>query len=159
MSWRDEKERLSMIMKEIMMLKKEMKKVTIILLSVIALFFTFSLKTNAAEKQGTSIEKRETDSVDSREKKQKEEYKKWEIKNVNGIYYYKQKKIYMLVDVDGELNETNNFYYNKKGKICIEIARNEDGKIKDIKKFTKKKAKQIMDHFNNGYVFEKNSSK
>lgn len=159
MSWRDEKERLSMIMKEIIVLKKEMKKVTIILLSVIALFFTFSLKTNAAEKQGTSIEKRETDSVDSREKKQKEEYKKWEIKNVNGIYYYKQKKIYMLVDVDGELNETNNFYYNKKGKICIEIARNEDGKIKDIKKFTKKKAKQIMDHFNNGYVFEKNSSK
>lgn len=159
MSWRDEKERLSMIMKEIMVLKKEMKKVTIILLSVIALFFTFSLKTNAAEKQGTSIEKRETDSVNSREKKQKEEYKKWEIKNVNGIYYYKQKKIYMLVDVDGELNETNNFYYNKKGKICIEIARNEDGKIKDIKKFTKKKAKQIMDHFNNGYVFEKNSSK
>lgn len=148
-----------MIMKETIVLKKEMKKVTIILLSVIALFFTFSLKTNAAEKQGTSIEKRETDSVDSREKKQKEEYKKWEIKNVNGIYYYKQKKIYMLVDVDGELNETNNFYYNKKGKICIEIARNEDGKIKDIKKFTKKKAKQIMDHFNNGYVFEKNSSK
>lgn len=159
MSWRDEKRKVSMIMKETIVLKKEMKKVTIILLSVIALFFTFSLKTNAAEKQGTSIEKRETDSVDSREKKQKEEYKKWEIKNVNGIYYYKQKKIYMLVDVDGELNETNNFYYNKKGKICIEIARNEDGKIKDIKKFTKKKAKQIMDHFNNGYVFEKNSSK
>lgn len=153
------KERLSVIMKETIVLKKEMKKATVILLSVIALFFTFSLKTNAAEKQGTNIEKQGMDSVDSREKKQKEEYKKWEIKNANGIFYYKQKKIYMLVDDAGELSETNNFYYNKKGKICIEIVRNENGKIKDIKKFTKKKAKQILENFNNGYVFKKNSSK
>lgn len=140
-----------MIMKETIVLKKEMKKAALILLSVIALFFAFSLKTNAAEKQ--------IDSLNSREKKQTEEYKKWEIKNVNGIYYYKQKKIYMLVDDAGKLNEANNFYYNKKGKVCIEIVRNEDGKMKGIKKFSKKKAKQMLDNFNNGYIFEKNSSK
>lgn len=140
-----------MIMKETIVLKKEMKKAALILLSVIALFFAFSLKTYAAEKQ--------IDSIDSREKKQTEEYKKWEIKNVNGVYYYKQKKIYMLVDDAGKLNEANNFYYNKKGKICIEIVRNEDGKMKGIKKFSKKKAKQMLDNFNNGYIFEKNSSK
>ncbi len=138
-------------MKETIVLKKEMKKAALILLSVIALFFAFSLKTYAAEKQ--------IDSIDSREKKQTEEYKKWEIKNVNGVYYYKQKKIYMLVDDAGKLNEANNFYYNKKGKICIEIVRNEDGKMKGIKKFSKKKAKQMLDNFNNGYIFEKNSSK
>ncbi len=138
-------------MKETIVLKKEMKKAALILLSVIALFFAFSLKTNAAEKQ--------IDSLNSREKKQTEEYKKWEIKNVNGIYYYKQKKIYMLVDDAGKLNEANNFYYNKKGKVCIEIVRNEDGKMKGIKKFSKKKAKQMLDNFNNGYIFEKNSSK
>lgn len=76
--------------------------------------------------------------------KQEKEYTRWNITIKNGVYYYKNKRIRILVDTRKD-RSFKNFSYDKKGKVDIKVIRNSDNKITKVKYLSKKKAQEILD--------------
>lgn len=142
-----------------MQLKNETKKAAIAFMAAVALCSTFPVSTYAAGIGGTAIEEQKTNEKGSWEERREKEYAKWKIKNVDGVYYYKQKMVHLLVDDAGEQTVTNNFYCNREGKINIEIIRNKKGKIKKIKKFSGKRAEEMLSNLNTGCIFKNGNGK
>lgn len=75
--------------------------------------------------------------------KQEKEYTKWDITKKNGVYYYKNKRIRVLMDIRKD-RSIKNFSYNKKGKVDIRVIRNSNNKITKVKYLSKKKAQKIL---------------
>ena len=65
--------------------------------------------------------------------KEETEYSKWDITIKNGIYYYKNKRIRILMDTRKD-RSFKNFSY-----------RNSNNKITKVKYLSKKKAQEILD--------------
>lgn len=76
--------------------------------------------------------------------KQEKEYTKWNITIKNGVYYYKNKRIRILMDTKKD-RSFKNFSYDKKGKVDVKVIRNSDNKITKVKYLSKKKAQEILD--------------
>lgn len=76
--------------------------------------------------------------------KQEKEYIKWNITIKNGVYYYKNNRIRILMDIKKD-RSFKNFSYDKKGKVDIKVIRNSNNKITKVKYLSKKKAKEILD--------------
>lgn len=83
--------------------------------------------------------------------KEEREYARWKIKKVNGIYYYKNKRIRIFMDSDKK-TALDTFCYDKKGEVDLEIIRNKNHSIKKVKFISKKKAKKILKKLNIVYV-------
>lgn len=83
------------------------------------------------------------DTKDFQTDKQEKEYKKWKITTKNGIYYYKNKRIRLLIDTRKN-HSFNQLYYDKKGKVDIKIVRNKNNSIIKVKYLSKKNAKKIL---------------
>ncbi len=122
-----------------MKVKKDIEKAFIVLMAVFMLLVGFSTRVYAVEKNQADVETQE------------KEYEKWKIKKVKGVYFYKEKSVRLLVDDAGEKAVTNNFFYNKKGKVDIKVIRNKKGKIKKIKYISKKRAEEIIKNYNTAY--------
>ncbi len=71
------------------------------------------------------------DTNDFKTDKQEKEYTKWNIMIKNGVYYYKNKRIRILMD--------------KEGKVDIKVIRNSKNKITKVKYLSEKKAQEILD--------------
>lgn len=76
--------------------------------------------------------------------KQEKEYTKWNITIKNGVYYYKNKRIRILMDTRKD-RSFKKFSYDKKGKVDVKVIRNSDNKITKVKYLSKKKAQEILD--------------
>ena len=76
--------------------------------------------------------------------KQEKEYTKWNITIKNGVYYYKNKRIRILMDTRKD-RSFKNFSYDKKGKVDVKVIRNSDNKITKVKYLSKKKAQEILE--------------
>lgn len=76
--------------------------------------------------------------------KEEMEYSKWDITIKNGIYYYKNKRIRILMDTRKD-RSFKNFSYNKKGKVDLKVIRNSNNKITKVKYLSEKKAQEILD--------------
>lgn len=76
--------------------------------------------------------------------KQEKEYTKWNITKINGAYYYKNKRIRILMDTRKD-RSFKNFSYDKNGKVDIKVFRNSNNKIIKVKYLSKKKAQEILD--------------
>ncbi len=76
--------------------------------------------------------------------KQEQEYSKWNITIKNSVYYYKNKRIRILMDTR-EDRSFKNFSYDKRGKVDIKVLRNSNNKITKVKYLSKKKAQEILD--------------
>ncbi len=76
--------------------------------------------------------------------KQEKEYSKWHITIKNGVYYYKSKRIRILMDTRKD-RSFKNFSYDKKGKVDIKVIRNSKNKITKVKYLPKKNAQKILD--------------
>ncbi len=76
--------------------------------------------------------------------KEETEYSKWDITIKNGIYYYKNKRIRILMDTRKD-RSFKNFSYNKKGKVDLKVIRNSNNKITKVKYLSEKKAQEILD--------------
>lgn len=75
--------------------------------------------------------------------KQEKEYSKWNIAIKNGVYFYKNKRVRILMDTRKD-HSFKNFSYNKKGKVDITVIRNSNYKIIKVKYLSKKKAQAIL---------------
>ena len=76
--------------------------------------------------------------------KREKEYGQWNIQIKNGIYYYKKKRIRILMDT--RKNRSFNFFnYDEKGTVDLKIIRNKNNTITKIKKLSKNEAKQVLD--------------
>lgn len=70
------------------------------------------------------------------------EYKKWNItKDDDGNFYYKKKRISVLLELNAD-NSFQRLYCDKKGTVTIKITRNKKGQIKSLSGLTKKEAKK-----------------
>ena len=76
--------------------------------------------------------------------KQEKQYTKWNITIKNGVYYYKNKRIRILMDTRKD-RSFKNFSYDKKGKVDVKVIRNSDNKITKVKYLSKKKAQEILE--------------
>lgn len=76
--------------------------------------------------------------------KQEKEYSKWNITKKNGVYYYKNQRIRILMDTRKD-RSFKNFSYDKKGKVDIKVIRNSNNKITKVKYLSKNKAQGILD--------------
>ncbi len=76
--------------------------------------------------------------------KQEKEYTKWNITIKNGVYYYKNKRIRILMDTRKD-RSFKNFSYDKKGKVDVKVIRNSDNKITKVKYLSEKKAQEILE--------------
>lgn len=76
--------------------------------------------------------------------KQEKEYTKWNITIKNGVYYYENKRIRILMDTRTD-RSFENFNYDRKGKVDLKIVRNDENEITKVKYLPKKKAKKILD--------------
>ena len=76
--------------------------------------------------------------------KEETEYSKWDITIKNGIYYYKNKRIRILMDTRKD-RSFKNFSYNRKGKVDLKVIRNSKNKITGVKYLSEKKAQEILD--------------
>ena len=128
-----------------MKLKKEIDKVFIVLIAVLMLLGGFSASAHAVGKKSVVVNTQKGTSKNSQKEKQEKEYEKWKIKKINGTYYYKQKSVRLLLD------DKAKFFYNKKGKVDIEVIRNKKGKIKKIRYISKKRAEEIIKNCNTAY--------
>lgn len=118
-----------------MTLKKKIEKAFILLMAVAILLGGLPTRAYATEK--------------------KSEYAKWKIEKSDGNYTYKEKAVRLLVDDTGKKTAKNKFYYNKNGTVDIKIIRNKKGKIKKIKKISKKRAEEIIENYSTTYYIEK----
>ena len=84
------------------------------------------------------------DTNDFKTDKQEKEYAKWNITIKNGVYYYKNKRIRILMDTRKD-RSFKNFSYDKKGKVDIKVIRNSKNKITKVKYLSEKKAQEILD--------------
>ena len=84
------------------------------------------------------------DTNDFKTDRQEKEYTKWNITIKNGVYYYKNKRIRILMDTRKD-HSFKNFSYDKKGKVDIKVIRNSKNKISKVKYLSKKKAQEILD--------------
>ncbi len=84
------------------------------------------------------------DTNDFKTDKQEKEYTKWNIIIKNGVYYYKNKRIRILMDTRKD-HSFKNFSYDKKGKVDIKVIRDSKNKISKVKYLSKKKAQEILD--------------
>lgn len=84
------------------------------------------------------------DTNDFKTDKQEKEYTKWNITIKNGVYYYKNKRIRILMDTRKD-RSFKNFSYDKKGKVDIMVIRNSKNKITKVKYLSEKKAQEILD--------------
>lgn len=81
--------------------------------------------------------------------KKMEEYAAWGIEKKNGNYYYKDKRIGVL----NEVREDGSFmmsYWDKKGKIGLQIVRNDENEIKKVKRLSKKQMAEITEKLYKG---------
>jgi hypothetical protein len=124
-----------------MRLKKDIKKVFIVLMAAFMLLGGFSTKAYAVEKKQATSETQK-------------EYEKWKIMNKNGVYFYKQRSVRLLVDDAGDKAVTNNFFFRKSGKVDIQVIRNKEGKIKKIKYISKKRAEEIIKNYNTAFYIK-----
>lgn len=74
---------------------------------------------------------------------QEEEYRQWEIQTRNGVYYYKNKRIRILMDTRKN-RSFKNFNYDKMGKVDLKIIRDKNNSIIKVKYLSKKKAKEML---------------
>lgn len=84
------------------------------------------------------------DTNDFKTDKQEKEYTKWNIMIKNGVYYYKNKRIRILMDTRKD-RSFKNFSYDKEGKVDIKVIRNSKNKITKVKYLSEKKAQEILD--------------
>ena len=84
------------------------------------------------------------DTNDFKTDRQEKEYTKWNITIKNGVYYYKNKRIRILMDTRKD-QTFKNFSYDKKGKVDIKVIRNSKNKITKVKYLSEKKAQEILD--------------
>lgn len=84
------------------------------------------------------------DTNDFKTDKQEKEYTKWSIIIKNGVYYYKNKRIRILMDTRKD-HSFKNFSYDKKGKVDIKVIRDSKNKISKVKYLSKKKAQEILE--------------
>lgn len=97
---------------------------------------------NAIIDVALKVQKGDTNSFKTDE--QENEYAKWNITIKNGVYYYKDKRIRILMDTRKD-HSFQNFSYDKRGKVDIKVVRNSNNNITKVKYLSKKKAQRILD--------------
>ena len=134
-----------------MSLKKEIRRIIIVSLTIATLFCTAYSKAYAAWQPGVMTLKNSRRDLADSQKKEEKEYAKWNIKKVNGVYYYKNKRIRIFIDSEKK-TALDTLCYDKSGKVDLEVIRNKNHSIKKIKFLSKKKAKKIIKNLNMAYV-------
>lgn len=97
---------------------------------------------NAIVAAAAKVQKGDTNSFQT--DKQEEEYRQWKIHRKNDAYYYKSKRIRILMDTRKD-RSFKSFNYDKKGTVDLKIVRGKNNTIIKIKYLSKKKAKKIID--------------
>ncbi len=83
------------------------------------------------------------DISSSRTDPEEEEYRQWNIQKKKGVYYYKNRRVRILMDIRKDYS-FKYFDYVKKGTVDLKIVRDKNDKIIKVKKLSKKKAKKII---------------
>ncbi len=97
---------------------------------------------NAIIDVARKVQKGDTNSFKT--DKQEKEYTKWNIMIKDGIYYYKNKRVRILMDTRKD-RSFENFSYDKEGKVDLKVIRNSNSKITKVEYLSKKKAQKILD--------------
>lgn len=85
-----------------------------------------------------------SDLEDKPEQLQTAGYKQYGITSVENTYYYQEKPVYLLLDM--QENSSNCFtVMNPDGTVSIKITRNEEGRIKSVKLLTDAEVKELTE--------------
>lgn len=71
------------------------------------------------------------------------EYKKWNIQRKNGVYYYKNKRVRVFLDLRADKSFAA-FSYDRKGTVDVKVTRNKKGKISKVSLLSKKEAEKLI---------------
>ncbi|WMJ86602.1 M56 family metallopeptidase [Anaerocolumna sp. MB42-C2] len=95
---------------------------------------------------GKSSEKRQFSQNSTSKATPLSEYAKWEVTYKDGIFYYRDHKVRLFMDMAAD-NSFKNFSYNKKGSVDLRLIRNSKGLIVKSEYISKDEAEELLSDF------------